>query len=63
MRPTGKTESSGRGFLSRGGARRPREGELVRGSAPRGRNFLTAQRNLTGDWAVGPIPMLAKTEK
>ena len=33
------------------------------GSAPRGRNFLTAQRNLTGDWAVGPIPILGKTRE
>lgn len=38
------------------------------GSAPRGRIFfffffLTAQRNLTGDWAVGPIPILGKTRE
>lgn len=60
MRPTGKTQSPGRGFPSRGGTRRPRKGSWCLVVHPQGRNFLTAQSNLIGNRAIGPIPILGK---
>lgn len=60
MRPTGKTQSPGRGFPSRGGTRRPRKGSWCPVLHPQGRNFLTAQSNLIGNRAIGPIPILGK---
>ena len=54
MRPTGKTESPGRGFPSRGGARRPRRGSGCLVPLPEGGFFFFSPDSAEeSHWGLG----------